>query len=459
MIFENCKIYSKGLLKKGVILIKQGKIQKVVFNPSESVYKEVLAENSDEEVIDCQSKIILPGIIDVHSHLRDLNQAYKETFLTGTKAAGFSGITTVFNMPNTDPPANTYKNVKKWIKKAKENIYVNVGFISGVPKDLDENEIKKIIELGIIGFKIYPHSPINNLNWKKKNNFYSILDVSSRYQKPIFIHPDWGEDSEPIISETNKNKSNPLKIHDRMHPIKSEIKYLEFSLKNYIDFTEEHNLKPKSFPRIHFCHISSRQSYNLIIKTLGENPTLKISFEITPHHLLLSNNIELENPSFGKVLPPLREPEHSEFLFQKIQSGDIIMIGTDHAPHSKEEKSKNFSKTPSGFPGFETYPLLLLDKVCNYKLSLANFVKLSAETPAQIFNLSTKGFIEPGFDADFVIVDKVSDYPINPNNFKTKAKYSPFEGYKTAVQIWATYVSGKKVDLQDIHPLGKIIKN
>lgn len=173
MILKNVKIYTDGLIRKGALLINKGLIHSIKFNLSEKDYKNLVEKNEDKKEIDCQNKLILPGIIDIHSHLRDMGQSEKETFITGTKAAAFSGITTVFNMPNTKPPAINTEQIKKWIKRAENNIYVNVGFIAGVPKGIDEDEIKKIIDLGVIGFKIYPLDSLNEIDWKDPCNIQS----------------------------------------------------------------------------------------------------------------------------------------------------------------------------------------------------------------------------------------------------------------------------------------------
>ena len=120
-----------------------------------------------------------------------MGQSEKETFSTGTKAAAFSGITTVFNMPNTIPPAITSDQIKLWMEKAIGRIYVNVGFIAGIPKKFDEGEIKRIIELGVIGFKIYPLNSINDIDWQDSKNIQNILEISSKYQITIFIHASY----------------------------------------------------------------------------------------------------------------------------------------------------------------------------------------------------------------------------------------------------------------------------
>jgi dihydroorotase len=141
-----------------------------------------------------------------------------------------------------------------------------------------------------------------------------------------------------------------------------------------------------------------------------------------------------------------------------LKEGNIELIGTDHAPHTLEEKALPYKDAPSGFPGFETYPLLMLAKVFNFQLSLERFVKVASENPAKKFNLRNKGFIKEGYDADLVIVDKVNEYIINPQNFKTKAKFSPYKNFNTNVQIWKVFLRGIEINSEDSVPIGKIVK-
>jgi dihydroorotase len=460
MILKNARIYAEGLIRKGSLLINDGAITKIKFNPKENDLLTLARRNEDRKDLDCQDKLILPGIIDIHSHLRDMDQSEKETFFSGTQAAAFSGITTVFNMPNTKPPAISAKQVKKWIEKARNSINVNVGFISGVPKGIDYNEIERIIELGVLGFKIYPLDSLNEIDWKDVKNIHKLLNVSYKYQIPIFIHPDWPLSKlkkADLYQEFKLKKSSFLKLHNKLYPSKMEAKYVSFILENYNKFISEHNLNPEKYPIVHFCHISCKESYSLIRNALQRNTKLKISFEVTPHHLLISNEIQLDNPNNGKVLPPLRDKEQSSFLFNEFKQGHVNLIGTDHAPHDNEDKKDELGSL-SGFPGFETYPLLILDKVFKFQLSFENFVKASSENPAKIFKLNNKGFIKEGYDADLFIIDKVKVYKIDPQTFKSKAKFSPYEEFKTTVQIWKVFLRGIEINIEDTIPSGKIIK-
>jgi dihydroorotase len=459
MLLNNAKIFSEGLVHKGNILVVDGSIAEVIYNPDDKDYKTLRNKNEDGREIDCKERLIIPGIIDIHSHLRDMEQSEKETFRTGTKAAAYSGITTVFNMPNTIPPAITSDNVKKWMEKASENIFINVGFIAGVPKGINEIEIKELINLGIIGFKIYPLSPLNDIDWYNPENIQKILNISTKYQIPLFFHAGFpiSEEKKKEILRTYQVQNN-LDLHNRLNPIEMEEKYIQFIIENYKDFIYNNSLEHTNFPIIHFCHVSCREGYLTIQNTLKLDKNLKISFEITPHHLLLSHEIKLEKDSFGKVLPPLRSSTNVKFLFKEFAEGNVFLIGTDHAPHTLDEKAQDFFNAPSGFPGFETYPLLLLHNVFNYKLSLENFVKSCSENPAVIFNLSKKGFIKQGYDADLVIIDKVPEFSVNSLEFKSKAKYSPFENCKSTVQIWKVFLSGNEINNETFNPIGKVLK-
>jgi len=461
MILKNAKIYSEGLIRKGILLINNGVIAEIKFKQKDKDLETVVKKNQDGKEIDCENKLVLPGIIDIHSHLRDMGQSEKETFLTGTKAAAFSGITTVFNMPNTIPPAITSDQIKLWMEKAESNIYVDVGFIAGVPKEMNEEEVKLIIDLGIIGFKIYSLDSINDIDWKDPKNLQNLFDISSKFQIPIFIHASYPlseEQKEQNKQEFNLKQGSILEYHNRFDPVITEEKYVKFVIENYKEYIDVNHLNPRLYPKIHFCHVSCIESYLAIKRTQTSNKNLKISFEVTPHHLLLSNKIKLNNENFGKVLPPLRKDEHHKFLFNELRKGNIKLIGTDHAPHTLEEKAQKYFDAPSGFPGFETYPLLMLNRVFNFQLSLERFVEVASENPAKIFNLRNKGFIKEGFDADLVIVDKVSDYMIDPQNFKTKAKFSPYEKFRTNVQIWKVFLRGIEINIEDSIPTGKIIK-
>ena len=460
MILNNAKIYSDGKIHEGAILISDGIIESIKFNPSDQDHAAFVEKNRDGQELDCENRTIIPGIIDIHSHLRDMEQSEKETFLTGTGAAALSGITTVFDMPNTKPPAISAEQVKKWMKKARGNIFVDVGFIAGVPRDINEEEIKEIIDLGVIGFKIYPLSPLNEINWTDPDNIQNLLNLSSKYQIPIFIHPDWPlseKDRGIIVEDQIKKGYNLLTFHDRLFSVETEEKYIKFIIENYHVCINRGKKEPPEYPIIHFCHVSSKGAHSIITSELALHENFRITFEVTPHHLILNNKLILDNDNFGKVLPPLRDEKHSNYLLDELKNGNVEIIGTDHAPHALKEKTLDFNKAPSGFPGFETYPLIFLDKVLKNEISLNYFVRAASEKPAEKFQLKNKGFLKEGYEADLLIIEKVSEYIINSKTFKTKAKFSPYDGYKTSILIWKVFLRGEQINIDDTKPIGKIV--
>jgi dihydroorotase len=446
MILKNAQIYHNGVLKLGSLQIHDGKFQKIIFhNENEEPTFSNIEKN--ETIIKCDNKILLPGIIDVHSHLRDLDQSEKETFSTATQAAAASGITTVFDMPNTKPPAISSENVKKWINKAKNDIYIDVGFISGVPNNLNREEFKKIVDLGVVGFKIYPHSPIAEIDWLNSENFKKLLSLANEFQVPLFIHPQMPLDNRELKKKFEKDfeqKRAPLKIYDEIYSNESEKEFINYVQKHYEKFILE-NSDLSEYPHVHFCHISTKEALYLLYNAKYEISMLNFTYEVTPHHLLLENDMKFEKDTYGKVLPPLRDKIDRDYLITNLKKGNIEIIATDHAPHTIEEKSKSFMDAPSGFPGFETYTILLLDKVFKNEISLEVFIKSSSENPAKIFNLTSKGFIREGFDADFFLIYKTNPYKINPTLFKSKAKFSPFKGFETSIRISETYLRGVKI--------------
>jgi dihydroorotase len=461
MILKNALIYVNGSLQDGALLILDSKIISIINDEMKDDLESILSKNQDGIVIDCENRIILPGIIDIHSHLRDMGQTEKETFSSGTLAAAFSGITTVFNMPNTVPPAINARQIKKWMKEAENKIKVNVGFIAGVPKDINLEEMISIIELGIIGFKIYPLDSLNGVDWTNYLNVQKLLNISANLQIPIFIHPDWPlshNEKNDIFNNDTTHKTPILKIHNNLYPVSLEAKYVNFILDNYYKIITDLDLNPENYPIVHFCHISCINSYSLIRKALDMKPDLRITFESTPHHLLLANSLQLSNPNYGKVLPPLRDEEHSLFLFKELKEGKINLIGTDHAPHTLKEKAYEYTKAPSGFPGFETYLPTLLDKVFKNELPLDVFVKVTSENPAEVFNINNKGFIREGYDADLIVIEKTLESPIEPAVFKTKAKFSPFKDYKSTVRIWKVFLGGIEINNINAESNGNILK-
>jgi dihydroorotase len=414
----NVKILLNHGLFEGGIHISFGKIKKI--GKKTNLPKA-------EETIDCKGLIALPGLIDSHVHLRDLNLSYKEDFYTGTCAASAGGFTTVLDMPNTFPPTDSIERLKEKIELAKNKIVVNIGFHVLPPKN--PNEIDKMVKLGAKSFKLYFNFFKNED--LKSNILKETLKKCASLNIPLTIH---GEDGEKIDKIKNLFLNKGKK--DLQSFLKAHSKEIEFS-----GVKKALNLIKKEFKsnKAYFCHVSTLKSFNEI-KRNG------FLIEVTPHHLFLTKEKLLKLGGTALTLPPLRSKFEASALWKKTVKGFVDVIASDHAPHAFEEKIKeNYWEIPPGIPGLETTLPLLLTKVAQGDFSLQKLAKLLAYNPSKIFNLRFKGELKEGFDADITLIDLKKRFKIESEKFFSKAKYSPFNGFKCIGKPIKVIVSGKLV--------------
>ncbi|MCK9150581.1 dihydroorotase [Methanobacterium alcaliphilum] len=407
LCLANCKIPSKH--DNYYIGVDEGKIVEIKKSPMTA-----------EKTIDLHDKIILPGLIDAHVHFRDPGLTYKEDFKTGSQAAANGGFTTVLDMPNTVPPTNTVKAFKEKLDIASKKSVVDFGLHAGVS---DLEEIEKIADLKPASFKIFMDL--------FENSF--LVDVFKRFanlphQYTISLHCE-DKHITKHCSEELKNENDP-KIYANARPPIAEV----VSISAAIALSEYYDQK------IHICHVSTKKSLELIHQArINDYP---VSCEITPHHLFLSDSYFDNCGNFVKTNPPLRDINNRLDL-RYLNKIDII--GTDHAPHSMEEKNKDLWEAPSGIPNLETTLPLLLNQINNGQMSFQDIIWLLCEKPSQIFNLAHKGRISVGMDADFVVLDMDKEWTIKPENFYSKAEYTPFEGFEVKGMPIMTIVRGNVV--------------
>lgn len=398
LCLANCKIVPSNQLC--CIGILDGKISTIKKTPMKA-----------DQTININGMVVLPGLIDVHVHLRDPGFTYKENFRTGTSAAAAGGFTTVLDMPNTKPPTNTVQAFKSKKKIGESKSIVDFGLHAGVD---NVQEIRKIASLNPASFKVFMDLHDDEF---LMNIFTEIADLDQQNGKNhvVSLH---AEDREIVRRYTqmkqSENNLDPIIYADARPPLAEDV-----SVSKAILIAKEFNLN------LHICHASTKKALNLIKNAKDEG--YNISSEITPHHLFLDSSYLEKFGNFAKTNPPLRS------LSKKVSLTDLNktdLIGTDHAPHTISEKEKNVWKAPPGIPGLETALPLLLTEINRGNFSFNELLRLLCETPAKIFNLSNKGFIKQGMDADFVVVDMKKGCIINPEKFHSKAHYSPFEGFK-----------------------------
>lgn len=386
------------------IAIGDGKIAKVSKSSIEG-----------ERVIDLNGQLVLPGLIDPHVHFRDPGLTYKEDFKTGSMAAAHGGFTFVMDMPNTVPKTNTYKAFKEKLLMAKNKSIVNFGLHAGY-STLEEME--KILELNPMSFKVF-------MDLETDEDLDRIFkDISNLSKKSIVtVHCE----KKDIVQESTKRLSDETEAiaYSYGRPAESE----DESVAQAIELSKKYGND------LHICHLSTKNAMNLAISN-------NVTFEFTPHHLLYDNAAFNEFGTLIKTNPPLRE-KGKNITISDINENSII--GTDHAPHSLEEKTKGVWDSSPGIPSLETVLSLILTEVNKSNLDLKLIPKIFSENVAKRFNLKNKGFVKEGFDADLVIVDLKKEGVFDLDNFYTKAEYSPFDGISYKGKATMTIVNGEVI--------------
>ncbi|NHJ47650.1 MAG: dihydroorotase family protein [Asgard group archaeon] len=411
----NGKLFTAEGFKEGGLAIEGNRIIKIGKEPS-------LPDAS--ETIKAKGAMILPGLIDIHVHTRDFNQKYKETLETGTKSAVTGGITTILDMPNNKPPTDSMARVKAKKEIINEKAAANIGFYSLIPKE--SSEILKLIKEGIFGFKIYPASEIYPL----KNNavLQQKMKEIAEFNIPLVIHPDIGIASE-IEKEQFKRGGDLIDVFIKAHNQSYEAK----ALQQFLDLNEGIDCP------LHCAHVTSEETVEILKKNLKNS---LLSSEVCPHHLHLDIKDLQKFKSEAKCLPPIRNKSDQEALWKALQDNYINVIATDHAPHSYNEKHCNFEEAASGIHGLETLVPIMFTSALKGKISLESLIEKLTINPAKLMKIRKRGQLEEGNFADITIIAKEKS-KIDQENFESKAKWTPFNGFNSLVTIKYVYVNGQ----------------
>ncbi|MEM3880441.1 MAG: dihydroorotase family protein [Candidatus Bathyarchaeia archaeon] len=428
-VLVNAKTYLNEEIVDCSIAIEDGKIFKIG--------KESQMPKADEK-INLRNLLVLPGLIDAHVHLRDEGKAYKEDFYTGTAAAAAGGITTVLDMPNNAPVTMSTEALKNRMQIAEKKVLVNVGFYSEFPVNLDE--VKAIVTHGAVAFKLFMACQIGGLNIDDDKALQEAFSKVGELDVPIAVHAE-----DKALLRANEEKLKHANRHDAVAFLKAHSEQVELKAVNRLL-----NIAAQVNTRLHFCHMTTKEGLSAVIdaKKAGRNVTC----EVTPQHLLLSSS---DFERYGLMLimvPPLRGRSQIEALWQGIIDGWVDILGSDHAPHTLEEKSaSSVWDVKVGLPGLETTLPLMLTMVKKNRISLAHVIRLLSEKPAEIFNLKDRGRLDQGKKADLTVVDFKQKFKIDASNFHSKAKYSPFDGWEVQGKPVKTFVNGLLVmDEQEI---------
>jgi len=423
LILSNAKAYIDNEIVDCSLAINQGKIFKIA--------KEANMPKAETKT-DLKNLLVLPGLIDVHVHLRDEGKAYKEDFYSGTAAAAAGGITTVLDMPNNKPVTMSVEALRRRMKIAERKNLVNVGFYSEFPKNMKETE--EIIREGAVAFKLFMGEQIGGLNIDDDHALLEAFKIVSKLKVSVAVHAEDKTTLKKVEAELKRNNCNDVEAFLKAHSENIEVTAVKRLLK-IAEQTKVH---------VHFCHISTENGLKAIID--GKKSGIKITCETTPHHLFLSVDGLRRIGTLALTTPPIREKHHITALWDGLRNGWIDILASDHAPHTLgEKKAKSVWDVKVGVPGLETTLPLLLTKVKHGGLSITDVVRLMSKNPAEVFGLKGIGCLKEGNSADLVVVDLDRKYKIDASKFHSKAKYSPFDGLSVEGKPVKTFVDGRLI--------------
>lgn len=381
-----------------------------------------------DQILECSNLTVLPGLIDPHVHVRDLDQVEKEDWSSASKAALAGGITTIFDMPNTMPPTENYKhlNLKR---KAAEKSDVKYKLYLGANNSnlLELDRILAEHPKDVCGIKIFLAASSSNNVLSQRDKLAEIFKLAKKYDTVATVHSE-------LQSCLDKWKAKVIQPtimdHNRLRNRECAILGTELCLE----------LAAEVGNKLYIAHVSTFEEIELIKRYKKDYP---IFCEVTPHHLFLNEEILKQVGNYGKVNPPLRTLKDNDVLWEAINDNIVDTIGTDHAPHKINEKNREYSKSPSGFPGLETSLALMNTSRLEGKLDWRKLIALTSQNSAQIFNIKTAGLLEIGKPADLTVFDAERNWKVMPEKFKTKAKYSPWMGKRLKGKVVYTIIDGK----------------
>ncbi len=395
-----------------------------------------------ESILDVAGLHVLPGVIDTQVHFREPGLQHKEDLGTGTAAAAFGGVTAIFDMPNTKPLiTDTDTFADKW-RNARGRLWCDAAFFIGAtPNNADElPELERLP--GCAGVKIFMGSSTGDLLVAEDADLARVLAQGMRR---CSVH---AEDEDRLVERKAKLKDGaPVAKHPDWRDIESAVRATKRLLK----------LAHAAGRRVHVLHISTAEELEIL---RGREDT--ISVEATPQHLTLTAPEAYERlGTYAQMNPPIREARHRDALWKAVGDGLIDCLGSDHAPHLREEKEKPYPDSPSGMPGVQTLVPLMLDHVNAGRLSLERFVDLTSAGPARLFGIAGKGRIAPGYDADFTIVDLKTSRTISNQWIVSRCGWTPFDGVKVTGWPIATIIRGDVVMYEDQligEPMGQPVR-
>lgn len=415
------------LIKNGTIFTPNGREKKDigVFEGKISVLSENIDEGRAKKVFNAKDLLVLPGVIDTQVHFREPGLEYKEDLKTGMMSAIKGGVTAIFEMPNTNPSTTSAEALQDKLNRAKGRASCDYAFFMGGNTDVSV-EWDKLESLdGCCGIKIFMGSSTGNLLVSEDEAIYNILSKSSRR---VAVHCE----DENRLKERFHIAQNGKKVsfHPEWRDETTAYRATERLL----------NIARKTSSKVHVLHVTTRQEMEL----LSKNKDI-CTVEVLPQHLVFSDKSYEDKGALIQMNPPIRGSEHREALWEAVNNGLVDVIGSDHAPHTLEEKSQTYPLSPSGMPGVQTLVPLMLNYVNMGKLTLERFVDLTSSGPSRIYNILGRGRIALGYEATFTVVDMEREHIIKNEDMESKCGWTPYDGMKVKGYPYAAILRGNIV--------------
>lgn len=371
-----------------------------------------------KRVIDAKGLHVLPGIIDSQVHFREPGLTHKEDLESGTRAAVLGGVTSIFEMPNTNPATTTKELFQDKLNRAKGRAHCNYAFFIGASHD-NTSEIARLEKMPhCSGVKIFMGSSTGNLLVEDDDSLEKILAQGSRR---VIVHSE----DEMRLRERKHIAVDQADVH--YHPVWRDVETAVSSTTRLL------RLAKKTGRPIHVLHVSTGEEMD-ILKDAKDIATV----EVLPQHLTLyAPDCYDRLGTFAQQNPPIREKRHLDRIWKALLDGTVDVIGSDHAPHTREEKEKPYPSSPSGVPGVQTLVPIMLNHVHDGRLTLHKFVELVTTNPCRVFKVKNKGRLRQGFDADITVVDLKKQKTIENSWIASKCGWTPFDGMK--VTGWPTH--------------------
>ncbi|AMK18415.1 MULTISPECIES: dihydroorotase [Sphingobium] len=418
LILKNGTIHTPGGADKADVGVRGGKVVAIGTSLGDA-----------GEVIDCAGLDVLPGCIDSQVHFREPGLEHKEDLESGSRAAVLGGITAVFEMPNTNPNTDSEERVRDKLNRAHHRMWCDHAFYVGATADNAE-QLKELERIpGTAGVKIFMGASTGSLLVDDDAALARVLASGTRR---VAIHAE---------DEARMNARKDLRVEGdpSSHPVWRDDESAMIATQRII------GLARKARRRIHILHVTTPAELEYIA---GHKDIA--TCEVTPQHLTLA--AEDAYPRLGtyaQMNPPIRSGAHRDGLWHWLNQGVPDVLGSDHAPHTIDEKAKAYPASPSGMPGVQTLVPLLLNHVAQGRLSLRRFIELTSSGPQRVFGLVGKGRIALGYDADFTIVDLKKRWTVGSDWLASRCDWSPFEGMELTGKAVGTIVRGNRVMWED----------